>query len=55
MAGRDWRDMTRDLFDTDAGPPTLFALEPAQVSPCEPCGTGDLLALLNEKGSNQSE
>lgn len=44
--GPDWRTMTRADFDTGAPPETLFELEPGAVCAVDPCGTGDILELL---------
>lgn len=43
MTGRDWRDMTRDLFDTRAET-VQTALLPAP----DPCGTLDLFEMSEE-------
>lgn len=42
----DWRDMPRDSFDAAAELGPLFDLTPDQVTAVDPCGTGDLLQLL---------
>lgn len=46
----DWRAMSRGDFDTHAPPEPLFTLDPGQVCVVDPCGTGDLLALIGDDG-----
>ena len=46
---RDWRDMTRDVFDVTAPAPSLFDATPNMtVAPTDGVGTGDLLELLED-------
>jgi hypothetical protein len=47
---RDWREMTREDFDVDAGPPRLFDLGPGAMIADDGHGTGDLLELLEDGG-----
>jgi hypothetical protein len=44
----DWRTMARQDFNTSAGPPVLFDLEPGQLAADDGHGTGDLLELLGD-------
>jgi hypothetical protein len=41
--GRDWRTMTRDMFDSSAS-----TVQTALLPTPDPAGTGDLLAELSE-------